>query len=90
MILLGGLATISGSIAGALFITFLPRLTQSVAEVLPFMDHRGNGSGLLSAFQLEQILYGLLIVVFVVAEPAGLMGIWNRIRTYWRSFPFTY
>lgn len=90
MILLGGLATISGSIAGALFITFLPRLTQSVAEVLPFMDHRGNGSGLLSAFQLEQILYGLLIVVFVVAEPAGLVGIWNRIRTYWRSFPFTY
>jgi branched-chain amino acid transport system permease protein len=90
MILLGGLATISGSIAGALFITFLPRVTQSVAEVLPFMDHRGNGSGLLSAFQLEQILYGLLIVVFVVAEPAGLMGIWNRIRTYWRSFPFTY
>lgn len=90
MILLGGLATISGSIAGALFITFLPRLTQSVAGVLPFMDHSGNGSGLLSAFQLEQILYGLLIVVFVVVEPAGLMGIWNRIQTYWRSFPFTY
>lgn len=90
MILLGGLATISGSIAGALFITFLPRFTQSVADVLPFMDQQGNGNGLLSAFQLEQILYGLLIVVFVVVEPEGLIGIWNRMRTYWRSFPFTY
>jgi len=90
MILLGGLATISGSIAGALFITFLPRFTQSVADVLPFMDQQGNGNGLLSAFQLEQILYGLLIVVFVVVEPHGLIGIWNRMRTYWRSFPFTY
>lgn len=90
MILLGGLASISGSIAGALFITVLPRLSQSLAGLLPFMDDSGSGAGLLTAFQLEQILYGLLIVLFVLVEPGGLVGIWNRIRSYWRSFPFTY
>lgn len=88
MILLGGLATISGSIAGAMFITLLPRATQGLGEALPILNDEGYG--LLTPFQLEQILYGLLIVLFVLFEPGGLVGIWGRIRNYWRSFPFTY
>jgi branched-chain amino acid transport system permease protein len=47
----------------------------------------GNG---LSIFQFNQLFYGVLLVVFMLAEPLGLYGIWLRIRAYWKGWPFTY
>lgn len=49
----------------------------------------GVGPGL-SIAQLNQVLYGLLIIVFLIFEPLGLYGIWLRIRNYWKGWPFTY
>jgi len=44
----------------------------------------------LNVFQMNQVLYGLLIVAFIIFEPLGLYGIWVRIRNYWKGWPFTY
>ena len=44
----------------------------------------------LSTFQLNLLLYGVLIVVFLIFEPLGLYGIWLRIRNYWKGWPFSY
>ena len=44
----------------------------------------------LSVFQLNLVLYGLLIVIFLIFEPLGLFGVWLRIRNYWKGWPFTY
>jgi branched-chain amino acid transport system permease protein len=44
----------------------------------------------LSIFQLNVVLFGVLIVVFLIAEPLGLYGIWPRLRNYWKAWPFTY
>lgn len=90
MILIGGVATISGAIMGALFITALPRIATEVAHILPGISDSAGGGGLLTVFQLEQILYGALIVGFLVFEPRGLFGIWLRIRNYWKGWPFSY
>ena len=49
----------------------------------------GVGPGL-SVFQLNQVLFGLLIILFMIFEPLGLYGIWVRIRNYWKGWPFTY
>lgn len=49
----------------------------------------GTGPGL-SVFQLNQVIYGLLIILFLIFEPLGLYGIWLRIRNYWKGWPFTY
>jgi branched-chain amino acid transport system permease protein len=49
----------------------------------------GVGPGL-SVLQANQVLYGLLIVGFLIFEPLGLYGIWLRIRNYWKGWPFTY
>ncbi len=49
----------------------------------------GLGPGL-SVFQLNQVLFGLLIILFMIFEPLGLYGIWVRVRNYWKSWPFTY
>lgn len=40
--------------------------------------------------QLNLVIYGLLIIAFLVFEPLGLYGIWLRIRNYWKGWPFTY
>lgn len=90
MILIGGVASISGAIMGAIFIQSLPRLAAGIAGFLPFIGEGSAGGGLLSVFQLEAILYGLLIIAFLIFEPRGLFGIWVRIRNYWKGWPFSY
>jgi len=86
MVLIGGVSTISGSIMGAFFVTMLPRLIESASEYLPYNPVTGP----LNTGQLEAILFGLLIIGFLILEPLGLYGIWIRIRNYWKAWPFSY
>lgn len=90
MVLIGGVATISGAIMGAIFVSSLGRVSGEFAHFLPFISDTAAGGGLLTVFQLESILYGLLIIGFLIFEPRGLFGIWARIRNYWKGWPFSY
>jgi branched-chain amino acid transport system permease protein len=49
----------------------------------------GTSPGL-NVAQFNVLLYGLLLIGFLIFEPLGLYGIWIRIRNYWKSWPFTY
>jgi branched-chain amino acid transport system permease protein len=40
--------------------------------------------------RLDELIYGTLIVVFLLFEPLGLYGIWVKIRNYWKGWPFSY
>jgi len=44
----------------------------------------------LNVSQLNLVIYGLLIIGFLIFEPLGLYGIWLRIKNYWKGWPFTY
>lgn len=91
MILIGGVATVSGSIAGAAFVVLLPRLVQNLAHHVPFIASSNQaGDALLTVFQLEIILFGALIIGFLVLEPRGLYGLWLRVRNYFKAWPFSY
>lgn len=98
MVVIGGVASIAGSIMGAFLITLLPklidlsRLPDAVDVVLGWVPGLGGGEigEALSTSQIERILFGVLIIVFLVFEPLGLYGIWIRIRNYWKAFPFSY
>jgi branched-chain amino acid transport system permease protein len=91
MILIGGIATISGSIMGAFFITFLPRIVRWLAgfAIFGFISESPAG-GFVTLAQFEAMLFGLLIVGFLIFEPLGLYGIWLRVRNYWKAWPFSY
>ena len=89
VVFIGGLATITGSIMGAVFVVMLPRLVQNVAEYVPFVGGLGEDS-LINVFQLETMLFGVLIVLFLILEPRGLYGLWIRIRNYFKAWPFSY
>ena len=88
MVLIGGAGTVGGVIAGALFISLLPTITRELPAYVPLISSQVTQTP--NVFQVEQILYGLLIVVFLLFEPRGLFGIWVRVRTYWKSWPFSY
>jgi len=88
MVLIGGAGTISGSILGAFFIVLLPRLTREVPAFVPFISGLPNETP--NVYQLEEVLYGVLIIVFLIFEPRGLFGLWVRARNYWKAWPFSY
>jgi branched-chain amino acid transport system permease protein len=89
MIIIGGLGSVLGSIFGAVFVTLLPIVIRYAME--------GFG-GLFFTQQtvlniipnLRLILFGFLIIVFLVVEPEGLNRLWRNIRNYFRVWPFAY
>ena len=83
-VIVGGLGTVLGSVLGALFMTFVP-------EVLRLVAHASSQwfpgvAGLL--LPMGQVVFGLLIIVFLVFEPHGLAAIWGRIRRTFHLWPF--
>lgn len=88
MVLIGGAGTVSGAIAGALFITLLGRVTEQLGGWVPFISARANETP--NVFQLQNVLYGGLIIIFLLVEPRGLFGIWLRVRNWWKTYPFSY
>jgi len=92
VVLIGGVATISGPIIGAAFVVLMPRFIQLFAGSLPgwLVSTTIGGSGLLNVFQLERLLFGVMIILFLVLEPRGLFGVWIRIRNYFKAWPFSY
>jgi len=89
VIFIGGLATITGSIMGAVFVVLLPKLVNSLTGFLPIDPGVGQG-GLLNVFELQSIIFGVLIILFLVLEPRGLYGLWLRVRNYFKAWPFSY
>lgn len=89
VIFIGGLATITGSIMGAVFVVLLPKLVNSLTGFLPIDPGVGQG-GLLNVFELQSIIFGVLIILFLILEPRGLYGLWLRVRNYFKAWPFSY
>ena len=63
-------------------------MTRELPGYLPFLS--SSATEVPNIFQVEQMLYGLLIIVFLIFEPRGLFGLWIRIRNYWKAWPFSY
>jgi len=90
VVLIGGVATISGPIIGAAFVVLMPRVIETFAGSIPFISATVGGSGILNIFEFQRLLFGVMIVLFLVLEPRGLFGIWIRIRNYFKAWPFSY
>jgi branched-chain amino acid transport system permease protein len=86
MIIVGGLGSIQGSIFGAVFMTLTPEVlnvaSSAASQMIP---------GLQKLFiPLKEVVFGTLIVLFLVFEPHGLAEIWRRIKTFFWLWPFSY
>ncbi|MCX5874606.1 MAG: branched-chain amino acid ABC transporter permease [Deltaproteobacteria bacterium] len=87
MIIVGGLGSILGSIFGAVFLTAMPDIIKGFADFMGrqfiFLHGRYDEEWNIAAF-------GLLIMIFLIVEPTGLNGIWSRVKTSFKNWPFTY
>lgn len=83
MIVLGGIGTVFGAVAGAIAFAFLVPLAEWVGPHLPYI------SGL-STSQQSTVLFSVLVCGFLIVEPLGLLGIWLRCKRYFMAWPFRY
>ncbi|HEY5663011.1 MAG TPA: branched-chain amino acid ABC transporter permease [Ilumatobacter sp.] len=65
-------------------------LTNGAGDFGPISLVTGSPGWPMSVFFWNFVIYGVLIVVFLIFEPLGLFGIWLRIKNYWKGWPFSY
>jgi branched-chain amino acid transport system permease protein len=82
MVIIGGLGSVLGSFLGAAFITLLPLLLNQ----LPAWFGIHLSTAVLS--HLESMIFGALIVFFLIVEPLGLARLWSIAREKLRLWPF--
>ncbi len=86
MIIIGGLGSVTGSYLGATFMTLLPVVLNNIGRAVktsfPIIDS-------IIPF-IQQGMFGLVIILFLVFEPEGLNKIWKNIKDYFRLWPFSY
>jgi branched-chain amino acid transport system permease protein len=89
MIIIGGLGSVLGSVLGAVFVTMLPIVIRTLVET--FGGYFWDTAALSAvAASLRLVIFGALIIFFLVVEPEGLARLWRNIRNYFRTWPFSY
>lgn len=83
IIVLGGVGTVFGAVAGAIVYTFLAPLAEWIGHYIPYLKE-------LSSHNKEVVLFSIVICGFLIFEPLGLFGIWLRIKRYFLAWPFRY
>jgi len=92
MVVVGGLGSIMGSIAGAALLTYLDIKLQVVQDIpaigpalVAFSQKYMSMAGISN---IAVIVYGLIMILIVLFEPLGIFGFWIRTKRYWKTWPF--
>jgi len=83
MIIIGGLGTILGAVFGTIFVVLLPYTIDAIGRGLHVPTRFTT-----YMFAIQYGTFGLIMIIFLVFEPGGLVAIWNRIRDYFTLWPF--
>jgi branched-chain amino acid transport system permease protein len=86
MCIVGGLGHILGGFFGVGFWFILERILEVVTTSLnsAYPDH------VTWFVSIREIVFGLVIILFLIFEPDGLAARWRTIRAYWKLWPFSY
>lgn len=82
-IIVGGMGSILGGILGAVFMTMVPELLKLIVDLLP-----GGSEYTVFLSPVRTMVFGLLIIGFLVFEPLGLAEMWRRVRRFFHLWPF--
>ncbi len=83
MVIVGGAGTVLGAVLGAFFVLLIPEVLNSYVGALG-----PQYAATLAAWR--NVAFGLLILAFLILEPLGLVGLWGRLRDYFRTWPLPY
>jgi branched-chain amino acid transport system permease protein len=84
MVIIGGLGSILGSFLGAAFITLVPVFLTNAPQMF--------GITMATDLQkhLEVMIFGGLIIYFLIVEPNGFARLWQIAKEKLRRWPFPY
>jgi branched-chain amino acid transport system permease protein len=77
MIVVGGLGSIGGAVAGALLVSALPQIFDHYSASLPLMGDPGGGG--LQPAEAARFVYGAAVVVVLIFLPDGLSAVSRRL-----------
>jgi branched-chain amino acid transport system permease protein len=81
MVIIGGLGSVLGALIGTAFVTLLPYGIDWAVAAL------GQGAAEYYVFPLKFGAFGVLMALFLIFEPEGLVGIWRRVRNWVLLWP---
>jgi branched-chain amino acid transport system permease protein len=84
MLIVGGEGSIAGAIFGAVSLKLLDELVTIVGPILSAVVAAQ------AAASLSLIMRGLVIILFLIFEPRGLVHRWEMIKAYFKLWPFSY
>ena len=80
LVVVGGIGSVHGAFLGAIFLITMPQLIALAKDYLPPAVGQATG--------LQAVVYGVVLMAFVLFEPMGLYGRWLKVRTWLQLFPF--
>jgi branched-chain amino acid transport system permease protein len=83
MVIIGGLGSILGAVFGTVFVILLPYLIEGIVRAFHLPPRLTT-----YMFSINHVAFGMIMIVFLVLEPGGLVAIWSRIRNYFVLWPF--
>jgi branched-chain amino acid transport system permease protein len=93
IIIVGGVGTVFGPLLGAFIVGAMPRVIDNLSrntDIPGVSGDAGGREGFITVFSLNQMLFGVLIVAFLLFEPRGLAAVWLRLKAYFKTWPFSY
>ncbi len=85
IIIIGGMGSIAGNFVGAAFISLLPILLSHLGQAL-----LGGAVDAGQLQNLQKIIFGVLIILFLVKEPEGLIRLLGNTRERLRHWPLRF
>lgn len=83
MIIIGGMGSLLGALLGAGFVVLFPYAIESLLALLPNVQKLAG-----DIFAVNYASFGIVMILFLVLEPLGLVGIWHRVQNYFLLWPF--
>jgi len=87
MLIVGGMGSTTGVIFG---VVSLKLLDEAVTIFGPMLAAVFPAIAAQAAASLGLIMRGLVIIIFLIFEPRGLVHRWEIIKSYYRRWPFSY
>jgi branched-chain amino acid transport system permease protein len=84
MLIVGGMGSTTGAILGAVSLRILDELVTIVGPILSAVIAAQ------AAASLGLIMRGLILILFLIFEPRGLAHQWEKIKAYFKLWPFSY
>ena len=83
MVIIGGMGSILGALLGAVFVVLFPYGIEAAMKATALADRLSS-----LIFAVNYAAFGLVMILFLVFEPKGLVGIWQRVQAWFLLWPF--